>query len=39
MNKILIVEDKEDNLSLLKELVKQAGYEAILARDGRHWII
>lgn len=35
MNKILIVEDNEDNLKLFKVIVESGGHAAILARDGK----
>lgn len=33
--RILVIEDDEDNLELVRFLLDQAGYEVLLARDGR----
>ncbi len=34
--RILVIEDDEDNLELVRFLLDQAGYEVLSARDGRH---
>jgi two-component system cell cycle response regulator DivK len=34
MKKILIIEDNEDNLYLIKFILEQNGYSVIVARDG-----
>jgi CheY-like chemotaxis protein len=33
--RILLIEDDEDNLELVRFLLNQEGYEVLLARDGR----
>lgn len=33
--RILVIEDDEDNLELVRFLLDQEGYEVLLARDGR----
>ena len=34
MKRILVVEDHEDNLQILRDLLKSAGYEMLEAGDG-----
>jgi CheY-like chemotaxis protein len=33
-NRILIVEDKEENLELLQAVIESSGYKTVLARNG-----